>query len=82
MIRRIEWFEGFTRPRGTYLFAHRWSVRVIGLILMTFAAVAALAPPFSGLDTIPSMGAVTLLRRRRCRLRTRRQPVLSPSRHA
>lgn len=60
MIRRIQWFEGFTRPRGTYLFTHRWSVQVIGLILMTFAAVAALAPPFSGLDTIPSMGAVTV----------------------
>jgi hypothetical protein len=60
MIRRIQWFERFTRPRGTYLFTHRWSIRIIGLILMTFAAVAALAPPFSGLDTIPSMGAVAV----------------------
>ena len=60
MIRRIAWFERFTRPRLSYLFTHGWSVRILGLILMALSAAAALAPPFSGLDTIPSMGAVAV----------------------
>lgn len=58
MIRRIRWFERFTRPRFAYLFTHRWSVRLLGLVLMVLSATAMVAPPFSGLDTLPAMGAV------------------------
>ena len=58
MIRRIRWFERFTRPRLRYLFTHRWSVQLLGLLLMGLSITAALAPPFSGLDTLPAMGAV------------------------
>ena len=58
MVRRIRWCERFTKPRGIYLFTHRWSLRIIGLVLMALSITAMLAPPFSGLDTLPAMGAV------------------------
>jgi len=60
MVRRIRWFERFSRPRGAALFHRRWFVSVLGLILAGLAAGAALAPPFSGLDTLPSLGAVAV----------------------
>ena len=58
MVRWIRRFERFSRPRGAPLFQQRWSRRILGLILMTLAVSAAIAPPFSGLDTLPAMGAV------------------------
>lgn len=60
MIRRIRWFERFSRPRAARLFGLRWFVSILGLVLACFATGAALAPPFSGLDTLPSLGAVTV----------------------
>jgi hypothetical protein len=33
---------------------------VLGLILIALAVAAALAPPFSGLDTVPAFGAVVV----------------------
>ena len=38
----------------------RWMLRLLGLLLMAFAIAAFLAPPFSGLDTLPAMGAVVV----------------------
>ena len=35
-------------------------LRLLGLLLMGLAIGAAIAPPFSGLDTLPSMGAVAV----------------------
>lgn len=58
MVRRIRWFERFSRPRGAALFGQRWFTSLLGLVLISFAAAAALSPPFSGLDTLPSLGAV------------------------
>lgn len=60
MVRRIRWFERFSRPRLTPLFHQRWFLRLLGLILIGFALAAGLAPPFSGLDTLPAMGAVVV----------------------
>jgi hypothetical protein len=60
IARRIRWFERFARPRGTWAFERHVGLRVIGLIIVAFAVAAALSPPFSGLDTIPSMGAVVI----------------------
>ena len=39
MIRRIRWFERFTRPRLRYLFTHRWSVQLLGLLLMGLSII-------------------------------------------
>lgn len=59
MVRRIRWFERFSRRRWR-LFEQRCFVRVLGLIVIALAVAAALAPPFSGLDTVPAFGAVVV----------------------
>jgi hypothetical protein len=60
MVRRIRWFERFSRPRWASAFGRQWVLRLLGLALIGLTATAALSPPFSGLDTIPSMGAVAI----------------------
>ena len=56
----IRRFERFSKPRGAALYQQRAALRICGLILIAFATAAALAPPFSGLDTLPAMGAVAI----------------------
>jgi hypothetical protein len=58
--RRIRWFERFSRPRGVEIFRNRLALSFVGLLIVAFAVAAGLSPPFSGLDTIPSLGAVVL----------------------
>jgi hypothetical protein len=58
LLRLIRWLERFSRPRLTFLFDHRLSNAVFGLIVLALAIGAFVAPPFSGLDTLPSLGAV------------------------
>jgi len=58
MIRWIRRAERHSNRRGATLFGQRWLVSLIGLIVLLFALGAALAPPFSGLDTFPALGAV------------------------
>jgi hypothetical protein len=60
LLRRIRQVERVSRPRGRWLYARGWFKRVLGLVLMAFAISAALAPPFSGLDTLPALGAVAV----------------------
>ena len=60
MVRWIRRVERFSRPRGAWLFEQGWMLRLVGLLLMAFAIGAAIAPPFSGLDTLPAMGAVAV----------------------
>ena len=57
MIRRL---EGFSRPRLRFLFDHRLSNIVFGLLVIGLCAGAFLAPPFTGLDTLPALGVVLL----------------------
>ena len=56
-VRRV---ERFSKPRGAWLFHRRWAHSLLGVALAVFAISAALAPPFSGLDTLPAMGAVCI----------------------
>jgi hypothetical protein len=60
LLRRIRWLERFSRPRGRWLFGHRLSGIVFGLATFCLTLPAFLAPPFSGLDTLPSIGVVVL----------------------
>jgi hypothetical protein len=60
LLRRIRWLERFSRPRGRWLFGHRLSGSVFGTIVLGLTLAAFLAPPFSGLDTLPSIGVVVL----------------------
>jgi hypothetical protein len=57
MIRRL---ERFSRPRLRFLFTYRFSNILFGLLVIAGTAGAFLAPPFTGLDTLPSLGVVLL----------------------
>jgi hypothetical protein len=55
LIRRL---ERFSRPRLRFLFDHRLSNAVFGLLVIAGSAGAFFAPPFTGLDTLPALGVV------------------------
>ena len=58
--RRIRWFEKYSAPRLAGLFDQRWFIRIIGLVILVFTLGAIIAPPFSGLDTLPALGIVII----------------------
>jgi hypothetical protein len=57
MIRRL---EKISRPRLRFLFEHRLSNIVFGLLVTVGSVAAFFAPPFTGLDTLPALGVVLL----------------------
>jgi hypothetical protein len=57
MIRRL---ERISRPRLSFLFDHRLSNIVFGVLVIGGCLGAFLAPPFTGLDTLPALGVVLL----------------------
>jgi hypothetical protein len=57
LIRRL---ERISRPRLRFLFDHRLSNIVFGLLVIGGCLGAFLAPPFTGLDTLPALGVVLL----------------------
>jgi hypothetical protein len=50
--------EKYSRPRLSKLLDNSLLVRVLGLVVFTLTLFAFLAPPFSGLDTLPALGVV------------------------
>ena len=60
LLKRIRWFEKFSRPRMAGLLEHRLAGRVYGALVFGLTLTAFLAPPFSGLDTLPALGVVVL----------------------
>jgi hypothetical protein len=60
IIRRVRTFERVSHPRLAGLFGQRWFIRVLGLVIILLTIGAALAPPFSGLDTLPALGVVVI----------------------
>jgi hypothetical protein len=57
LIRRL---ERISRPRLRFLFHHRLTDVVFGLLVIAGSAGAFFAPPFTGLDTLPALGVVVL----------------------
>jgi hypothetical protein len=60
LLRMIRRLERHSHPRGTFLFGHRLTNVVFGLLVMAGSIGAFVAPPFSGLDTLPALGAVLI----------------------
>ena len=60
LVHRLRWFERFSRRRLPYLTSARPSRTLFGLLVLTFSAGAFVAPPFSGLDTLPALGVVIM----------------------
>lgn len=58
LLKVIRWLERFSRPRLTWLFERRVSNFLFGLVILLLAIGAFVAPPFTGLDTLPALGAV------------------------
>jgi hypothetical protein len=57
MIRRL---ERISKPRFGFLFNRRWSNTVFGMLVIGGCVAAFLAPPFTGLDTLPALAVVLL----------------------
>lgn len=60
LMRLVRRLERSSRPRLVFLFGHRASNAVFGMLVIAGTLGAFLAPPFSGLDTLPSLGVVIL----------------------
>lgn len=60
LMRLIRRLERMSRPRLRFLFHHRLSDIAFGVLVIGGSAGAFFAPPFSGLDTLPSLGVVLL----------------------
>ena len=58
LLKFIRALERFSRPRLGFVFDHRLSTGLFGLVIIVLTAGAFFAPPFSGLDTLPALGAV------------------------
>ncbi len=60
LIRMIRRLERVSRPRLRFLFGHQLSNVVFGTLVVGLSGAAFLAPPFTGLDTLPALGVVLL----------------------
>jgi hypothetical protein len=60
LMKMIRWLERLSRPRLRFLFNHRLTNIVFGVLVIAGTAGAFVAPPFSGLDTLPSLAVVLL----------------------
>jgi len=60
LMRLIRRLERISRPRARFLFGGRASNTVFGLLVLAGSLGAFLAPPFTGLDTLPALGVVLL----------------------
>jgi hypothetical protein len=58
LVRRLRWFERHSRQRLPFLTRGRLSRMIFGAVVFVFSLTAFLAPPFSGLDTLPALGGV------------------------
>jgi hypothetical protein len=60
LLRQVRWVERLSHPHLRFLFGHRLSGVLFGIVVLALTLAAFLAPPFSGLDTLPSLGIVLL----------------------
>jgi hypothetical protein len=60
LLRIVRRLERFSRRRLGFLFGHRLSQIAFGVLAFGGSLGAFLAPPFSGLDTLPALGVVLL----------------------
>ena len=59
-MRLIRFLERHARPRLRPVFHRRLSNTLFGVLAIAGTVGAFLAPPFSGLDTLPALGVVVL----------------------
>jgi hypothetical protein len=60
LTRLVRWLERSSRPRLSFLFQSSLSNVAFGALVLGGSLAAFLAPPFTGLDTLPALGVVLL----------------------
>ncbi|MDQ2676665.1 MAG: exopolysaccharide biosynthesis protein [Actinomycetota bacterium] len=60
LMRLIRRMERFSKPRARFLFGYGISNVAFGALVIAGSLGAFLAPPFTGLDTLPALGVVLL----------------------
>jgi hypothetical protein len=60
LMKTVRRLERFSKPRFRFLFNHQVSNSVFGLLVVGGTVGAFVAPPFTGLDTLPALGVVLL----------------------
>lgn len=60
LVRRLRWVERLSRERLPYLTRGRPARALYGALVFVFSLTAFLAPPFTGLDTLPALGVVIM----------------------
>ena len=60
ILKVVRWFERWARPRFARLLDRQLVKSLLAVFLLVFVAAAFIAPPFSGLDTAPSLGVVIM----------------------
>lgn len=60
LLKRVRQVEKHSSPRWRWIFGVPLTPRIIGLFVFAMALTAFLAPPFSGLDTFPSLCVVII----------------------
>ena len=60
LVAGVRWLELKAGPYGAGVFYAPLVKRMLGLVIIAFAVAAFLSPPFSGLDTLPSLGVVII----------------------
>ena len=60
LLPRIRWIERHSHAHLGFLLSHRLSGVAFGLVTLGLIVTAFLAPPFTGLDTLPALGVVLL----------------------
>jgi hypothetical protein len=60
LIKYIRKIENYSKPRLNGVISNKASFSLFGVLVFVFSLVAFLAPPFSGLDTLPSLAVILL----------------------
>ena len=60
LLPRIRWIEGHSHAHLGFLLNHRLAGVVYGVVTLVLVVTAFAAPPFTGLDTLPSIGVVLI----------------------
>jgi hypothetical protein len=60
LLPRIRWIERHSHARLGFLLDHRLAGVVYGAVTLVLVVTAFVAPPFTGLDTIPSIGVLLI----------------------
>jgi hypothetical protein len=60
LAKKIRWLERFSKPRLRGLLRDPNFLKVTGLVIFVLTFGAFFSPPFTGLDTLPSLGVVLI----------------------